>query len=75
VLQIVRVILGRPLLQPGPARRAHPLPRPGYRVRPHPMSVRAKKECIHKSNMFPCMRVNLEKRCVAISILNVLFSA
>jgi hypothetical protein len=29
---------------------------------------------MHESNTFPCMRVNLEKICVTVSILNALFS-
>jgi hypothetical protein len=29
---------------------------------------------MHKSNMSPCMRVNLGKICVEVSILNALFS-
>jgi hypothetical protein len=31
-------------------------------------------KCMHESNTFPCMRVNLGKICVAVSILNALFS-
>jgi hypothetical protein len=30
-------------------------------------------KCMHESNTFPCMRVNLEKICVAVFILNALF--
>jgi hypothetical protein len=35
---------------------------------PAPTSVRAKKECMHESNMSPCMRINLGKICVTVSI-------
>jgi hypothetical protein len=37
-------------------------------------SVPAKKECMHESNMFPCMRVNLGNICVTVSIFKCFIS-
>jgi hypothetical protein len=42
---------------------------------PAPTSVRTKKECMHESNTFPCMRVNLGKICVAVSIFKCFISS
>jgi hypothetical protein len=36
--------------------------------------MRAKKECMHESNTFPCMHVNLGKICVMVSIFKCFVS-
>jgi hypothetical protein len=43
VLQIVKGSPGRPSLRPGLVQRAHPLPKPYYRVR-HPPHIHARKK-------------------------------
>jgi hypothetical protein len=59
---------GRSPLRPGPARRAHPLPKPGYRVC-HPNHVCASKKrnaCMSQTRSLHTRK--FRKRCVAISI-------
>jgi hypothetical protein len=49
------------------------LTQPGVGCATRPM--RAKKECMHESNTFPCMRVNLGKICVTVSIFKCFISS
>ena len=73
-LQIVRGSLGRSPLRPSLALRVHPLSKSDCRVCLHPMSVRAKKECVYESNTFPYMHVNLGKWWVTVSIFKYCIS-
>jgi hypothetical protein len=72
-LPIVKGSPGRSSLQPGSTQRTD-----WTRLSvapPAPTSVRAKKECTHESNTSPCMRINLGKICVTVSIFKCFISS
>jgi hypothetical protein len=72
-LPIVKGSPGRSSLQPGSTQRTD-----WTRLSvapPAPTSVRAKKECMHKSNTSSCMRINLGMICVAVSIFKYFISS
>jgi hypothetical protein len=69
-LPIVKGSPGRPLLQTG----STSAPKQAVGCATCPTSVSAKKkECMHESNTIQCMRINLGKICVAVSVFKILY--